>query len=656
MINKIIVIIFLSLAFCISSYAQNKSMPDSIYFNLNKAKYDTNSINVLIQIGYNSIYNNTDSSILCYKNALRMCEAMNANKCSEAEIIFTQKSANLICRELGTCYYFKGEYNEAINYYLESLNRSKKSKNSLDIAKAQQNLAMVYAQLGSFVDAQKYFEQSLLIYENLNYKSGIANVLNNIGSIYNEQKRYKDAIVVLLKALKIYESQNSKINIASVLNNIGQTYEYLNDYAKTKEYYLKSLKICEELDNKQGVVRLLYSFGALEENQNKPHEALVYYEKSIALATQIKFDKITARILLGMSNCYNLLRAYKQSLQYANEALEIASKNNDYTDIKDCYELLSIIHESCGDYKSSLLFSRKYYQFKDSLLGEKEKRELNTLQIKYDTQRKEREIEKLEQLSQIQELQLTRDRYSLYGLSAVIALVTIIALLVIQRNRLRNERKSVQMEQKLLRSQMNPHFIFNALGAIQSFIQKNKSEEATNYLSKFARLVRLILENSRMDYVSLGKEVKTLENYLQLQQLLFENGFDYTITVDEKIDQENICIPPMLAQPFIENALKHGIAPNQAKGNIHISFKSVNNLILFEVTDNGIGIQKAMELKNINNKDHKSLATEITNERLYNFNKNNKRKIDITIEELKNKMNDVIGTKVTFEIPFRYAV
>jgi LytS/YehU family sensor histidine kinase len=215
----------------------------------------------------------------------------------------------------------------------------------------------------------------------------------------------------------------------------------------------------------------------------------------------------------------------------------------------------------------------------------------------------------------------------------------------------------LELEQKLLRSQMNPHFIFNALGAIQSFIQKNEKDEATSYLSKFSRLIRLILENSRLNYVSLAKELKSLQDYLQLQQLLFDNKFDYNIDVDEKIDIENINIPPMLAQPFIENALKHGLANSDKKGMLNISFKLKDNLILFDVVDNGVGLQKALELKPMVDGPHQSLATEITKERLNNMNKKiGGKKINIIVQELTGKMNEIIGTKVTFEIPFEYSV
>ena len=208
------------------------------------------------------------------------------------------------------------------------------------------------------------------------------------------------------------------------------------------------------------------------------------------------------------------------------------------------------------------------------------------------------------------------------------------------------------LEQRLFRSQMNPHFIFNSLASVQNFIVKQDDTKASIYLSRFSELVRSILNNSLQEQITLEEELTTIENYLELQKVRFPKKFDYSIEVDEKIDPENMFIPPMLAQPFIENAIEHGIKHKDSKGNIRIRFKFDKSKILYEVEDDGIGREKAQEILMKHDKEHKSLATVITRDRIKALNKKFKRKILMDIIDLKNNKNEATGTIVKFEIPF----
>lgn len=227
-------------------------------------------------------------------------------------------------------------------------------------------------------------------------------------------------------------------------------------------------------------------------------------------------------------------------------------------------------------------------------------------------------------------------------------------LLKIIKEQIKFREKTIELEQRLLLSQMNPHFIFNALTAIQSYIFRNDPKSAGKYLASFAKLVRLILENSRTKYTTIGKEVKTLEHYLELQSLRFDEKFDFKIEVDPDIERESMTIPPMLTQPFIENAIEHGIINITDKGNITIRYLLRDDLILIEVEDDGIGINRAMEIQKPGQKDHVSLATKISKERLENLNKLEKGKIVMEIIDLSTIDNSLHGTKVTFKIPFKW--
>lgn len=220
--------------------------------------------------------------------------------------------------------------------------------------------------------------------------------------------------------------------------------------------------------------------------------------------------------------------------------------------------------------------------------------------------------------------------------------------------RLRAYKRKANMEKALskaalesLKLQMNPHFIFNAMGAIQHYMMTNDSKKAGNYLARFSSLMRSILENSRQEYISLDEEIEMLESYLILQCLRQEGGFKYQIEVDEQLDPEMIAIPPMFAQPFIENAVEHGIAHLKGGGEISILFCLAEKTIRMEIIDNGIGIKQSVKNKPLQKTKHRSLATTITKERIALYQKSLKKDIRFEIQSLEK------GTQVVFHLPYQ---
>jgi len=239
-----------------------------------------------------------------------------------------------------------------------------------------------------------------------------------------------------------------------------------------------------------------------------------------------------------------------------------------------------------------------------------------------------------------------------YLLEGLLFVLIIVAYIKYREKKIKEKNEVLLLEQKLLRSQMNPHFIFNSLTSIQSFIFENNPIEAGSYLSKFSELIRSILYNSREEFISLDKEIKTLENYLEIQQLRYSNNFDYKIDVDPEIDMEMVAIPPMLAQPFIENSVEHGIKQIEERGFISVNFSLTDESIILTIEDNGIGIEATQKLKDNKAREHKSLATIITKERIEILNKGKKKRSwSMHTEEIIGEGDRVEGTRIRFIIP-----
>jgi len=232
-------------------------------------------------------------------------------------------------------------------------------------------------------------------------------------------------------------------------------------------------------------------------------------------------------------------------------------------------------------------------------------------------------------------------------------LIVILGILFLWKRRLHElnlSYQNIELNQKLLRLQMNPHFIFNSLTAIQNYIYSHKTKLAGEFLSDFARLIRLILDNSRHEFIMLDKEIETLRLYMQLQALRFDNSFDFSIEVDPDIIPEITYVPPMLAQPFLENAIEHGISKSKRRGVVKIRYIQLEKTIRFEIVDNGVGLTASSEKKNGEPIHHESLSINICKERLLLLHKRNRTHINFSIREIENS-GRIEGTQVIFDIP-----
>jgi hypothetical protein len=219
-------------------------------------------------------------------------------------------------------------------------------------------------------------------------------------------------------------------------------------------------------------------------------------------------------------------------------------------------------------------------------------------------------------------------------------------------------RENIQLEKNLsksvltsIKSQMNPHFFYNALNTIQAYIFTNDAENAGKYLSKFSKLTRKILEMSESDTVLLSEEIDTLTLYLELEQVRFDDNFSFIFDIDKKLDLEMVKIPPMLIQPYVENAVKHGLLHKQGEKKIRLKFEKIEKHLVITLEDNGIGRKRSEELNSIKNAKHKSFSTEANAKRLEVLNQGNNKQVALEIIDNYDESNQSIGTTVILKIP-----
>ncbi|WP_291914757.1 sensor histidine kinase [Chitinophaga sp. CB10] len=219
------------------------------------------------------------------------------------------------------------------------------------------------------------------------------------------------------------------------------------------------------------------------------------------------------------------------------------------------------------------------------------------------------------------------------------------------RQRATIQQEMAQLEMKALRSQMNPHFIFNALNSIQIFMMKNETESALSYLSRFAKLIRNVLDNSQLNNISVSREVSMLENYMELEKLRFTDQFEYKIIVDPKLDADMVEIPTMIVQPFVENAIWHGLVHKKEKGRLTITFEEAPGRILCTIEDNGVGREKSAAIKQMQGHSHHSRGLQITRDRLAIYNSRFQVQAGFEIEDLYDKEGKAAGTRVILWFP-----
>lgn len=373
-----------------------------------------------------------------------------------------------------------------------------------------------------------------------------------------------------------------------------------------------------------------------------PEKALQLLDESKALAGDLHYPEGEVYCYLLLGKVYGEKKAYGKAIDYVSEGSALASKYGLAEQKKALFMLLSELNYDKSEAKNDTTLTEevrdikaaiKYkYFLKDSL----DKTQKNASLLKKEVETKKNEL----LFSKFQEY-----LWMAGFLMLVIFFCFIFTLLTTRKIKIEN--KQLLTEQKLLRSQMNPHFIFNSIQNIRNLISHKKDAEAIDYLNRFSRLTRQVLESSNENYISLAEELELLDNYTALQQLLYNRSFEYSITADDTIDPDSVFIPPMLTQPFIENAIKHGLRDTTANGLITVRFRLKTARLFFEIADNGSGIVAGGKKTN-----HKSLAVSITAERLAHYHK--RKKVDIRVHNILDTDKNIVGAGVIFEIPYIY--
>ncbi|MCU0346519.1 MAG: histidine kinase [Saprospiraceae bacterium] len=435
-------------------------------------------------------------------------------------------------------------------------------------------------------------------------------VQSGLGSIYGLLGEPERSVQSYLNVVELCEKKGMRSRLSWHYLNVGNGYMAIQDYENASLFFKKAIKVVDDL-NQQTRALAYANLGYCYLNKRQYNEALELFNTAYPLFKDRK-EKNLANIEWWRGKIYEEQKA-KKALKYYFKALEFAKKGQDYRQATGILKDIADLYAKDFDYKNAYDYQVLYNQAVERFMVEQRDNQIREMEIRYAAERKEKEAE-------------------MFKLQAA------------------------GLQLKALRAQMNPHFVFNALNSVQNYITSNDTNQAAKYLAKFAHLMRQSLEYSELEVISLEKEVEFLKNYLDINMnLRFEDKLKYEISIDEEIEEDIYGVPTMIIQPYVENAIEHGIR-SKRMGTIRVLFELHDeNTILCVVEDDGIGRNKARELqmKNPKFKDHKSMGTRITQERLQILlqARNLEQEVVQIIDLVDEKSGKALGTRVEMLIP-----
>jgi predicted negative regulator of RcsB-dependent stress response len=552
--------------------------------------------------------------------------------------------------EIGIVYKNQGKFDLALEYQQKAIAIAVTINEEDWVAICNINIGNIYKAKGFLIIAQDYYMKALKTFEELGQSRRVTACYMSIADLYFEQKNYDKALENLHIALNLTEQTGDRVRKSNIKLAIGNVYSETGNQQLAKDYYFDAIALYDTLGYYHMLDDVYKSLAISFIKDNSPNEALKYIELGLDLSEKENDNINIAELLGAKAQAYLMKNDFARALDFAEQSLVVATIAKSPRAKMNAYQKLYEVWDKKKNTAKTLEYFRLYSEMKDSLFIDEQYRAITEMDIKYQSEKKEQDIALLTEQNKVQELMISRRSRMIMAIAIVFLFSIIIGYYLLINTRLKARHKAVELENRLLRSQMNPHFIFNSLIAIQSYIYQKDPITAGDYLSKFAELVRTTLENSRVEFVLLEKELKMLEIYLQLQQLRFENKFSFTIEKDENIDIEAIRIPPMLTQPFIENAVEHGLRLKEDAGNIIIRFRQTEKDIEFSIEDNGVGREFAARHKKA--KHSQSMATLITRERLEVMCKKFKRKFKLDVIDLKDNDGKAVGTRVVITMPY----
>ncbi len=613
--------------------------------------------------------------------------------------------------------YFDNDFIKSESFARESISWFEKTTNKNGIENAYNNLFFALMAQSKYDEAyliaQKKYEKSVLT-KNIDL---MLDALDGMGVIHYQQGNFDSAFYFYQKNYHLATEIKNEIWKSDDLIGLGTLYRAIGDYPTALKNYRNVFETDtrETIQSRIDAFNETWTrmeFAELFAMQNQFDSAWHYYnffdtttitdkdlriylastgetfllQKNYENALQNLLRALTMhrklndrneikRVLLDIAKAYFALNNNAAAVQYAAESLKISLETKSRQYIRDAYQIFYSVYDRLGQTDSAYFYYKKYIAIKDIVVSDQTKGKFAA----YGYEEKLGLLNADKKIQQQQLKQTTLQKTFLIVVSCVILLLSVILirLMILKRkneaHRRENAENELQMqklagemsesnykqrtaelEMQALRAQMNPHFIFNSLNSINRFILQNNKAQASEYLTKFSRLVRLILQNSQAPLITLESELESLGLYLEMESLRFNYHFTYKISLPKDLDIEVLKVPPLIIQPYAENAIWHGLMHKEEKGQLDIEAWQEDGYLYFTITDNGIGRKQAAASASKSSTKHQSMGLRITADRIAMLQNTNSNGQPITINDLVNADGSPAGTEIIIKIPVIY--
>lgn len=582
---------------------------------------------------------------------------------------------------LGLLYRFYQQYREAITFHARAYEMiADLDGHAVDKMRYANNAGVACRYNADYNLAIDYHVKALRLAEREKDTRNIEIACNGIGNtLMAIPGKEEEGLAYLEKALNIARRVGNQRGIAIQNLTIGGYYDQLGQHRTARTYLREILKINETRKDARGKGMGLRALGEsyLAEGTDL-QQAERYFNEALAVFQEIGDRQQQASTLLELGNLGALKQHYTQSLSKLELAMRIAGELNDQELLKAIAGTISEHHEALNNYPLALRYYKMAQNYQDSINLTNQAVQVSAIARRYDVEKKESEIELLKAEQSVQELQLERRTSQLSARGTIIilliALFFVVMVVFLLRNKSRRDRINAErmlaktenerlkvvyeknlMEADILASQMqiNPHFLFNCLNSIKNMIQRNDNQHATKYLVKFARFARIVLETANKPVHSLHDELALMVYYIELEKNRFDDSFTYTIINSLESEGKDISLPSLLLQPFVENAIWHGLLPsNRATKMLSISVEQSGDSVQVAIDDTGVGRHHASK----SSKRHKSRGTEINNKRIGLFNESHPNSINYEFVDKKDEAGHALGTSVIIRIQTKHEI
>ncbi|KKO05192.1 hypothetical protein LCGC14_0080120 [marine sediment metagenome] len=559
--------------------------------------------------------------------------------------------------QLGSVYRDLTQYNKALEFYQKALRASVEADNIEFRVYTLNMISTVYRRTEAVKSALDYSQEALELAETviepkIGLKTSIITSLNSIGGIYQMLEQYDLAIEKYENSMILEKQLDDKAGLAVNHQNLGECYESQGKLESALNNFRKSLVYNEMVGSKRGKIICNYSIAHVYVHLGKVNEATTILQNNLLKAISLGDQKIITTIYINLGWSLIRLGDYDNAETNLESGLALAKTNNLNAEIAEANKFLSELWIKRDDYEKGMSYFKESRKYEERITNSLNLRYVNDMILRYESQMRANQLDRLAEENETVRLKLRKNRTMLIIIGIFLILLIGILYILYRQSQLNADKKLLTLEQSMLRSQMNPHFLFNSLNSIKLYIINNEKKNAVHYLNKFSKLVRKILEASSQREISLADELETVELYMNIENIRFSNEINFNIHIKDDIDTHNIKIPSLILQPFLENALWHGLSSKDGSKNIDLEIKKgKNGFIEIVITDNGVGRDAAEKIKDNKLLKRKSVGIDITKERLANFSRDYENFFHVDIIDKFDDDTKPTGTQIVIYIP-----